>query len=101
MISGNHSSFVRWKIAPDACLRFAEWDNEFVVYNEFSGDTHLLDTTAAHILFRLKQEPLDAVALARSLLLVADQPATDSSGLLPQITHILSELHAIALIEPA
>jgi PqqD family protein of HPr-rel-A system len=95
----NLPSLVKWKIAADVYLHFTEWDNEFLVYDEFSGNTHLLNSTAAHILFKLKQQPLDAVALAE-LLFTADQPATDAATLVSQTTHILSELHAIALIEP-
>lgn len=44
-----------------------QWDDEFVVFNNLSGDCHLLDGDGYDVLMCLKDSPapMDAAALAR------------------------------------
>lgn len=42
-----------WRISKGARLHWRQWDDEFVVYNAASGDTHVLNIIAAEALRRL------------------------------------------------
>jgi PqqD family protein of HPr-rel-A system len=89
---------MKWQIiSSDRALYFHSWDNEYVVYNSLSGDTHLLNLTASHVLLKLQQSPTDAITLAKLV------PPTDESESLAkhelQIEHLLAELNALNLIE--
>jgi PqqD family protein of HPr-rel-A system len=47
----------RWKIADQLRLRWRSWQDEYIVYNCNSGDTHLLNPIAAEALKNLQQAP--------------------------------------------
>lgn len=84
-----------WQAVPGQALHHREWDDEFVVYNNLSGDTHLLDGGAMQLLRAVAQQPGDAAAIAARLRLAL--------GLDPQevgeIPAMLDELAAMSLIE--
>lgn len=42
---------------------WASWGDEFVIFNEASGQTHLLDPLKAYILDTLTDGPLDVISL--------------------------------------
>lgn len=81
----------------DHTLRFRFWDDEFVVYNSLSGDTHLLGSTAAQILLKLQQAPSNVTALSESLAPLLHTEMDDEFVF--QIEHILADLDTLALIE--
>jgi len=81
----------------DQALLFRCWDDEYVVYNRLSGDTHLLGSTAAHILLELQQAPSNTTALIESLAPLLHAEMDDE--LVIQIEHILADLDTLALIE--
>lgn len=83
----------------DQALHLHCWDDEYVVYNNLSGDTHLLGSAAAQVLLKLQQAPADAMAVARSLASLLQVEMMDES-LAPQIANLLADLNALALIEP-
>jgi hypothetical protein len=39
-----------WRVVPGQSLAFKEWDGEAVLYNDLSGNTHLLDGAAVEVL---------------------------------------------------
>ena len=55
--SGETSGARRWRLVPGQLLRTRQWDDEFVVYNDLSGDTHLIDAAAMAILLALQAVP--------------------------------------------
>ena len=69
------------------------WDDECVVFNHLSGDTHLLSALAGQILLKLQQAPLHAASLAVDAML---ESSTQSGH---EFDDILAELSALALIE--
>lgn len=91
-------SSMKWRLISDQALHLCGWDDEFVVYNNLSGDTHLLGSAAAQILLKLQHAPSDAIHLAESLASSLQVEVMDES-LAPQLTHILADLNALALIE--
>lgn len=56
-----------WRITPGQALRFRQFDDEFVLYNDLSGDTHLLGDSAMHLLGELQRGPATRAALMASL----------------------------------
>jgi PqqD family protein of HPr-rel-A system len=53
----------RWELAQGSQLHWKCWDDEFVVFDEGSGDTHLLDALAAEVLKALEDAPGDVPTL--------------------------------------
>lgn len=53
-----------WRVAPGQALLRYGWDGEYVLYNDLSGDTHLLTATACTLLDRLRAAPVSHGALA-------------------------------------
>ena len=89
---------MKWQIiSSEQALYFHSWDNEYVVYNSLSGDTHLLNLTASQVLLKLQQSPADAITLAK-LVAPTDQSKSQAELEL-QIEHLLAELNALNLIE--
>lgn len=54
----------RWRLVPGQLLRARQWDAEFVVYNDLSGDTHLIDAAAMDFLLQLQARAVDDAGLA-------------------------------------
>lgn len=91
--SGEHL----WRITQGCELCWRSWNEEFVVYNSGSGDTHLLDLLSAEILKKIEEAPVSSKALEEW---VAGEVAADS---IPEISgyvsKLLLQLHSLALIE--
>ena len=81
-----------WRLAPGQRLQYRCWDGECVLYNDLSGDTHLLDEFALALLEQLKAEPQAAAQLATAFGLDAqDEDAA--------LQTVLDDLAALFLIE--
>jgi len=86
-----------WKVI-DACeFRWRIWDNQFVVYNPASGDTHLLNQVAGEALRCLQEAPADAAELTRRVAVRTDIQV--DAQLLAKINDFLDELAELGLIE--
>ena len=87
----------RWKVNPAFPLHWHVWDDEFVVYNTGSGDTHLLDPVAAEVLQSLEIESADLPELIdRVAASLRIEPDSKFSAYLEQL---LSDLHKLGLIQ--
>ena len=58
----------KWELAEGCRLHWISWDDEYVVFDEGSGDTHLLDVLAAEVLKVLEQSPRYEQALTERVL---------------------------------
>ncbi|GGE86905.1 HPr-rel-A system PqqD family peptide chaperone [Massilia psychrophila] len=87
-----------WKVTTGQTLGHYGWDEEFVVYNSLSGDTHLLESFAMEILFLLQQRgPLSAAAVLDAL-----GPLGDTGNDQPDIAElsvVLDQLQSLVLID--
>jgi PqqD family protein of HPr-rel-A system len=88
---------MKWRLISNQALHFRSWDDEFVVYDNLSGDTHLVDSTAAQILLKLQQAPSNSTTLAESLVPLLHANWDDE--FVGQVEHILADLDTLALIE--
>lgn len=68
-----------------------------VIYNNVSGDTHLLGADAAQILLLLQQAPADINTISEQFLVGFPAETHEESKL--QVEQILLQLHELALIE--
>jgi PqqD family protein of HPr-rel-A system len=87
-----------WQLV-DAELCTQAFGDQVVVYNDRSGDTHLIGPAQSQVLDRLRRGPASVAEIAQSLY--------QSLGLTPddvpetEIERMLAALHALVLIEPA
>ena len=88
-----------WRITPGQALRHRQWQGEVVLYNDLSGDTHLLDESALHLLNILKTSPASEPTLAASVRLAFE--ADDGEVEDASVAQLLAKLQALALIEAA
>lgn len=86
-----------WCLAPGQQLASWGWDDEFVVYNNLSGDTHLLDRDSMEVLAHLQQGPASIAALVATF---ADGVEPDDLAALPDtmaaLLGHLKKLHLVA-----
>ncbi|CAN7661248.1 HPr-rel-A system PqqD family peptide chaperone [Pseudoduganella sp. LjRoot289] len=83
-----------WRLTPGQQLRHRSWDGEdFVLYNNLSGDTHLLDAAAIEVLSALQRGAAGAASLASTLQL---EDGADSAALL---AGMLADLRKLSLVE--
>lgn len=82
-----------WQILPGQSLRHRTWDGESVLFNDLSGDTHLLDDDALAVLLALRDGPQDTAALLRRL-------APDEDDAEEALLALLASLAAIHLVQP-
>jgi PqqD family protein of HPr-rel-A system len=88
---------MRWRTIRDDALIFRAWDDEVVIYNALSGDTHVIDATAAQILQALQQSPSDVQTLAQ--LLAVQLQCEPGDELNRDIESVLSDMAALSLVE--
>lgn len=88
-----------WQLAPGQAFRFRQYGDEFVLYNDLSGATHLLADSAMHLLSVLQAGPLSDDGLADALagaLGCARDPAFDD-----QAARAVAQLSSLFLIQSA
>ena len=88
---------MKWRAPAASSLQYRSWDDEFIVYNSLSGDTHLLNADAGQILLAVCGTPMDIPTLA-ALLAQSCQVEPEEEFHL-QIERMLVELQALSLIE--
>lgn len=84
-----------WRILPGQSLHHRDWGDEFVLYNNLSGDTHLIEASAMQVLQALQRGPASEAALGAALraeLQLDDEEAS-------HIPALLADLCALQLIE--
>jgi PqqD family protein of HPr-rel-A system len=86
-----------WRVVPGQSLAFREWDGEAVLYNDLSGNTHLLDGAAIDVLQALQPAPANAAILAARLI---DRFEADGDELPAVIEDMLTTLASLDLVEP-
>jgi PqqD family protein of HPr-rel-A system len=82
-----------WRLSPGQTLTRHGWEGEYLLYNDLSGDTHLLGELAVELLSELQHGPRTESALAAALDLSADP---EQQGFLHGL---LDELSSLSLIE--
>jgi PqqD family protein of HPr-rel-A system len=86
-----------WRIAPGQQLAARGWNDEFVLYNNLSGDTHLLDGDSMALLAHLQAGPASLAALVAAF--AGDIDPDDAAALPETIAAMLDQLAGLYLIE--
>ena len=88
-----------WQLRPGQNLRHRQFDDEFVLFNDLSGDTHLLGGSAMQLLGELQAGPRGSgellAALAGALGCARDAAFDLEAGA------VLAQLATLALIQAA
>jgi len=83
---------------PGQTLQHRCWDDEYVLYNALSGDTHLLSPPAIHLLQQLQQAPAAEAALQDALCHAFE--FDDGADPARETALLLDQLKKLSLIEP-
>jgi PqqD family protein of HPr-rel-A system len=87
----------RWGLPENVGLLWKSWDEEVIVFNQASGQTHLLDALSAEVLRELEQHPRTMADLAT---LFANRYELDSEELGDRLTGICRRFDELGLAEP-
>jgi len=79
-----------WQLKPGQGLQLREFGDESVLYNDLSGDTHLLGASAVVLLGQLRHQPASLDSLYDSLAAAIGCPRdaafdTDAGALVAQL----------------
>ena len=88
----------RWTVPSESRLHWQCWEDEYVVFNSGSGDTHLLDPVAAKALQSLEQKPANLSELGRRVAAALEIKLDDN--LSAYLERLLSDFHRLGLVEP-
>ncbi|MGX4641077.1 HPr-rel-A system PqqD family peptide chaperone [Massilia sp. SYSU DXS3249] len=91
---------ISWRLVPGQHLLHRCWDGECVLYNDLTGDTHLVDAFTLELLELLGAAPRPAGALAAALGALEEHPDVDAA-LDDPLAELLADLAALHLIEAA
>ncbi len=86
---------IRWKVLE---LYWKNWGDHTVVYNFLSGNTHLLNSTAALILEVLQDEPATSVTVAKKLAQKLNLQVNDE--IYYQVAQLLQDFDQLGIIQP-
>lgn len=86
-----------WRLRAGQRLHIVDGEDESVVYNDCSGETHLLSAIAVSLLRRLEQEPADFSSL--SAFIAEAWEFESDEALRKTVQDVLDELDALWLIE--
>ena len=93
-------SALRWRTVPHHAIVWREWDGEFVVRNERSGNTHLLAPLAGRV-FQVLLETDSALGVEDIVAALGDElTAADSVEGCAAIEAALAEFQRLSLAEP-
>lgn len=87
-----------WRVTPGQHLAHRGWQDEFVVYNNLTGDTHLIDSDTLALLMQLRLAPATVDALSQAL--GSDFPPDDLAALPATLRAMLDSLQHLYLVEP-
>jgi PqqD family protein of HPr-rel-A system len=90
-------SEVLWRVVPAFELHWRCWDDEYIVFNSGSGDTHLFDKDSAEVLQLLEQSPFTEQQLINKIF--SSPPGESDEEELQYLKQLLINLHQLGLIE--
>ena len=87
-----------WRLTSTEPVTLRGWDDEYILYDRASGDTHQLTWLAAELLLRLQAGPADEIMLARHVATrdAAFQPEETATS----IAAAVAQFCALGLLTP-
>ena len=87
----------RWCLPADVELLWRSWDDEVIVYNTASGQSHLLDALSGAVLKEIERRPGTVEQLAGRL---TKELGLESHALLERLDEICTHFDELGLAEP-
>lgn len=66
---------IKQDIFKAAKIRSIQWDDDYAIYDELSGDTHFLDGVSGELICALSEEAMSRTALLKKLNELLDAPS--------------------------
>lgn len=85
-----------WRLPAQVRLDRRTWDNETVLFNHASGQTHLLDALSARVLAAFEEKPWRLAELAAAL---AEELVVDKQELRERLNTIADEFARLGLLD--
>ena len=87
-----------WMVPAEVQLEWRTWGESSVVFNQASGDTHLLDSVAAEVLERLETRSASIDELCERFRELMEPPPDTDHDLSPHIQTLVAKLEDLGLI---
>lgn len=91
-------STTNWQINEHCELHWRSWEEEFIVFDSRSGDTHLLNLVAARVLKKLERGPANSADLAEHIAVFFEIEL--NQGFESTLKRLLDDFYSKGLIEP-
>ena len=89
----------RWRLNPACQIHWRYWDNDYILFNVASGQTHFLNDLGAITLELVAEQALDEEALLEAFALRFEDFVIDDE-LREYVATMLEDLDNLGLIEP-
>lgn len=86
-----------WQLPAGAELLWQTWDEEVIVFNTASGQTHLLDALSAAVLKEVEDHP---GSIARLTIRLAKRFEIDTTDLSQRLIEVCVRFDELGLLEP-
>ena len=87
-----------WRVIDSSSLFFEEWEQDAIIYNGMSGETHKLNALAIEILKLMLQKSWTPISLTEEICSIFD--FENDAVLLQNIKQVINQFNALGLIEP-
>lgn len=87
-----------WRLNPACRLHWRHWDEDHILFNAASGQTHVVNELGADVLRLLEEKPASAGELLEGLAVHYGLAA--DAGLAAGVQRLLADLDQLGLIEP-
>ena len=97
-MKSDESPSTKWHVPDDNQILLEEWNDEAVVYNSNSGETHHLNGLSVDVLKLIQTQPVSFDALTESIRTLYQ--VEDNYELDPQLKELILQFDTLGLIEP-
>jgi PqqD family protein of HPr-rel-A system len=88
-----------WRVKPLCSFHWRRWGDEWLIFDEGSGDTHHMDGVSAVVLMCLDAAPCDLSELSEQVSVETDLP--QGEDLSRAVASVVERFSGLGLIEPA
>ena len=88
---------VKWRLVPADSLCWREWDGEIVVFNDLTGNTHLLNLIAGLVLRRLAESGAEFSAAELTESIGPSEPVEADIALIEAVEAVLTDFERYGL----
>lgn len=90
---------MRFRTNPASVLQWRQWDDEYVVFNEAAGQTHVLDTLTACVLLFIESGVTDLLTLISDVATHTELSADSVTKAMPFVLDQLSQAALVDIID--